>query len=197
MATERADPSHFTVEHYEGLVFATARRYERYVELEFEDFTQLLRIKVWRALEAYDPARSAMTVKRYVFQCVANQVKDVLKKKRRGEVHLEDVAGVRTGDGKLDADSTRFAANFLSISEEEAFREVEEVEVNLPETLTTDEHRVAVMLIEDFTQPDIAAAMEIRLGLVRAMVASIKLKMAANSPDLARFIEAPELEMAA
>jgi hypothetical protein len=44
--------------YYEGLVFKTAQLVVRAgVEIEVEDAQQRLRIKVWRALKAFDPAK--------------------------------------------------------------------------------------------------------------------------------------------
>jgi hypothetical protein len=60
---------------YEGLVFRTAQMVAGYphVQEDEEDIRQLLRIKVWQALEAHDPSKRGMqnqTREEYVFMCV-------------------------------------------------------------------------------------------------------------------------------
>ena len=54
MLKDAHDPD--TLRHYEGLIFRTARFAAPLVEDDFEDVQQVLRIKCWRALLAYDPA---------------------------------------------------------------------------------------------------------------------------------------------
>src|SRR3954470_7263330 len=69
---------------YEGLIFSTARRYSIFVEEDLEDIQQILRVKVFRALESYDGAKAPPRTDgrsprdAYVFQCVRNQAKDLL-----------------------------------------------------------------------------------------------------------------------
>ena len=64
--------------------------YAPHVQEEYEDIVSVLRIKVWRALCAFDPARSSMPVQRYVFSCVKNQAKDLVKKRRRTQAQHRD-----------------------------------------------------------------------------------------------------------
>lgn len=208
MATEVTGNPH-SVSFYEGLIFVTTKRIEQYVELEPDDISQRLRIKVWRALERYDRKRSKMPIDRWVFQCLANEVKDILKKRREYNLHIEDFTGQtytnnraahtgEGGDGPYNADSTKFTGRYLSVVEEDAFEEVltDPNEPALP-GLTPEEQTVAGLLIENFTQPEIAIELGIRLGQVRAYIAAIKLKLAEANPDLSRFIEADELVVAA
>src|SRR4051794_8115324 len=102
---------------YEGLVFRTAQMYAPFVDDDEEDVRQALRIKVWQALLAYRP-RSLETpdVKgrtprdKYVFMCVTNQVKDLLKRKKRQEDFIED----KTPD---DVQREKFVAKHLAVDE--------------------------------------------------------------------------------
>ena len=182
----------FKIETYEGLIHSTARRYEEQANrkgVEFDDFVQILRIRVWKAIEAYDPARSSMVLRAFVFGCVTNQVKDVLKNRTKaealrshhpGEVHLDDLLPVRKeegGTGDRGADSSHNALRFLSVSEEQAYSELDEDETELPDSLTPAERTVALMLIEDYTQPLIAQHLGCRLSEVRSHISSIRLKM--------------------
>jgi hypothetical protein len=42
---------------YEGLIQSTARMVEPRVEYDFDDVASVVRIKAWRAIAAYNPAR--------------------------------------------------------------------------------------------------------------------------------------------
>jgi RNA polymerase sigma factor (sigma-70 family) len=82
----------YTVEFYEGLCRKTASRYFPYVEESYEDIVQLLRIKSWQALKSFDPTKARQPVEGYVFQCLVNRCKDLLRKKKRNELYIEDLA---------------------------------------------------------------------------------------------------------
>lgn len=192
-----------SVAYYEGLIFVTTKRIEKYVEAEPEDIAQRLRIKVWTALERYDQSRSKMTVERWIFQCLRNEVKDILKKRKEFNVHIEEFSapqstGSPNADSRSNLDATPFARRYLSVAPETVFADVEddEDEVILP-GLTEEEQTVARLLVENYTQPEIAVKMGIRLLQVRAYIAAIKLKLTAANPDLSRFIEADEMAVAA
>lgn len=73
---------------YEGLVIATTRYWRDKIttELSDEDIEQELRMKVWKALERFDPTRG-YPERNHVFGYVRNRVKDLIDKKHRE--HLE------------------------------------------------------------------------------------------------------------
>jgi RNA polymerase sigma factor (sigma-70 family) len=81
--TESSRADEAALRQYAGLVFSTARLYVGVVEDEFEDIQQILWIKVWKARAAYNPDRSSMSEKNYVFSCVKNQCKDLVKQSAR------------------------------------------------------------------------------------------------------------------
>jgi DNA-directed RNA polymerase specialized sigma subunit len=56
---EAQDPN--VLAHYEGLIFSTARLLRGHVEDDQEDVRQILRLKVWKAIRAYNPDRSSRT----------------------------------------------------------------------------------------------------------------------------------------
>jgi RNA polymerase sigma factor (sigma-70 family) len=68
---------------YEGLVYATAARYAPYLDDDLDDVAQVLRVKVWKSLVAFNPARHTVGEKSWVFSCIRNQVKDILKAQDR------------------------------------------------------------------------------------------------------------------
>lgn len=175
--------------NYEGLVFRTAQMYSPLLDDDEDDVRQVLRIKVWKALLAFDPAKATQTTEKYVFMCVRNQVKDLLKKKKRPEDFIED---------KAPADSPvvreRFECDHLSATPDEIFAEVEDEGIPLPSTLDALERDVALLLYLDFNQTEIARELCVTRQRVRAAHASVKLKMAdwrpSSSPERAEALQA-------
>jgi DNA-directed RNA polymerase specialized sigma24 family protein len=112
---------------YEGLVRKTASMIAPLVQEEYDDIVAILRIKVWRALVAYDASRASLPVERYVFMCVTNQKKDILKRKRRHEVPLDE-----SYDDPVDA--------------ELVYAAIEDVTPVIPNTLGMLERQAAQLL---------------------------------------------------
>jgi RNA polymerase sigma factor (sigma-70 family) len=159
-------PSPYTVEFYEGLVRKTAGMTFPLVEDEYEDIVQILRLKCWRALESYDPARATQTVQGYVFMCVRNQVKDLIKKKRRDELYIEDQrAG---GDDHFDG---------LYLIDEEPYDAIEAELPLIPSTLTALERGVLALLYEGYKQREVALRLGVPRGEVERAVKAIRSKM--------------------
>lgn len=165
----------FDITFYEGLIYKTASMYAPYVEDEFDDICQLLRMKVWRALELYDASRSRMPVERYVFMCVKNRCKDLVTKQRRGEVYVEDQrrSGADT-DGTLDW----FESRYLSADHEQTFGGVDDGAPLIPSTLDSIERHVLVLLYRDHTQAETARALGLRRSEMERTMRSIRAKMA-------------------
>lgn len=168
------------LESYEGLVFATARRYCDYLDYELEDVQQLLRLKVWRALCSFDPAKYSgpreTAERRYVFTCVRNGVKDLLKeqarriKRERGTpLFIEDVSG--EGDGFEHRHG-------MAVDAELIFAVVEEENIELPSTLTELERQVVGLLLIGYErQTEMARELGVSRQRVRSAHASVKVKM--------------------
>lgn len=167
----------FDIKFYEGLIFTTASMYAPQVEEEFDDICQLLRMKAWRALELFDPARSKMPVERYVFMCIKNRCKDLVTKHRRGEVYIEDQ---RWADGDLDP----FEARYLSADHDQTFGIVDAGLPLVPSTLTGIERQVVVLLYRDRTQAEIARTMGLRRSEMERTMRSIRAKMADWKPGV-------------
>lgn len=168
---------------YEGLIHSTAGRYAPYLDEDFEDIQQILRLKVWQALRAFDPSRTKLPVQNYVFACMRNRVKDLLKgqdrrNKARGgsQLHIEDVAGDQ-------AAVHAFEARYLAQSREETYSDVEDERMPLPATLTPLEVSVVQLLLLDFNQTEIAGHLKVSRQRVRAAHQEIQTKMADWRPE--------------
>lgn len=178
---------------FEGLIHSTAARYSAYLDDDIEDIEQILRVKVWQALRAYDPARvngqRARTreeewerVKRYVFSCVRNRVKDLLKQqyrlnRARGSgrpLYTDDVAA---------ASPEKFERKYLMVEEEFIFAVVEEESVELPSTLSVFEVKVVHLLLLEMNQTEAARVLGVPRGRVRSAHAAVKAKMADWHPS--------------
>lgn len=157
------------VEDFEGLVYTTARRYsDALADEDFEDIRQILRTKVWQALERYDAHRSAKSVQEYVFGCVANQVKDLLKAQSRRNrarggalLHLEDLENFEP-----------------QIAEERALAAVED-QMPLPPGLTRIERQLALLLVAGHSLTDAAEALGVSRSTARRARAGLQSKIPA------------------
>jgi RNA polymerase sigma factor (sigma-70 family) len=161
------------IAYYEGLIHKTASMCAPRVQEEYEDIVAIFRIKVWRALEAYDPSRSTVPVRRYVFSCVKNQEKDLLKRKRRNEVSLDAMIGL---DDELAHDS--FECAYLAVSVEVTYAEVERELPLLPSTLSSREREVLLCLYTGLSQRETAVRLVLRVTDVERAVKGIRSKMA-------------------
>lgn len=171
---------------YRGLVFKTASLIVASVEDDFDDIVQVLWIKVWRARESYDPARSRMPERRYVFMCLTNQVKDIMSKRRRGELSLEVIA-VDSGFESRD----RFDAQYLSVDHQVVYGEVEDPVPLLPNTLTELEREIVALLTQDYRQTEAARLLGIEKRDMERSMRAIRSKMADWRPTTAEPEPAP------
>jgi RNA polymerase sigma factor (sigma-70 family) len=172
----------FDITFYEGLVRSTAAIYAPRVETEFDDICQRLRIKVWRALQVFDPGKSGMTVERYVFMCMKNECKDIVKKVRRGDVYIADQSAAWFGSEDLGLDS--FERRYLATEHEQVYGGVDDGLPLIPSTLTPTERRVIVMLYRDQSQAEIARTLGLRRNQMERLMRSIREKMADWKPDV-------------
>lgn len=182
------------VEFYEGLCRKTAAKYVNIVQEEYEDLLQILRLKCWRALESFDPAKSRVPVQNYVFSCVRNQIKDLLKRefaedgsrRRQPDLYIEDIAPTQ-GDGAMSdhwsGPRQGFEMQYLREDEERAFAEVLSETPLIPSTLTGSEQRVLTCLYLEYGQAEIAEVLVISRREVARCVKAIKEKMADWKPS--------------
>src|SRR4051794_1091609 len=158
--------------HYEGLVFKTSVMYEGPLAMEREDIQQILRITVWRAITSYEPIRDERrSIETFVFWCVRNQIKDLVKSKTRRDrhgrqVYIEDLDGELGGrDDKRRGDD----------------------DVRLPDSLTAVEREVIGFLYLGYRQTEIAALLECPRREIERRVRMVRRKLAdwrpASEPD--------------
>lgn len=177
----------YEIAYYEGLVFKTTSMYVEIVEDDFDDVQQFLRIKVWRALESFDPALARQTVDGYVFQCMRNGVKDLLKKKRRDLSYIEDHADHYQHEphgSNAPRPLDRFEHSYLSADHEQTFGAVDEQgALVMPSTLTPTERSIVALLYAGYTQKEAAVHLGLRRAEMERSVKSIRQKLADWRPS--------------
>lgn len=184
---------------YEGLVKATARmlvdgthpdmRGRQPIEDSLEDVEQVLRIKVLRALRAYDPSRVKKRGARgrnprdlYVNMCVRDKAKDIAKLRRRHDQYIEDfTSGTREGYLGVSRVNT-IEDRYLSQTAEEAFAEVEDELPALPASITEKERSVLMLMFGEHRQTEIARMLGLSKREVESAVRQIRVKMARFRP---------------
>jgi RNA polymerase sigma factor (sigma-70 family) len=177
--TDAEDPT--VLRHYEGLVFRTAQLTCPLVDDDFDDVQQQLRIAVWKALLAWDPGRRVTTRDRYVFTCLKNRQKDLIKRRRRGEVSIEQLTVRETDNGQLKTRDS-FDLEHLAAGPDEVYRQVEEQPPLVPSTLTGPELRVLCLLYADYRHAEVAVELGLTKRDVERTVRQIRVKMADWQP---------------
>jgi RNA polymerase sigma factor (sigma-70 family) len=182
------------IARYEGLVKTTAGRYERHLDDEFDDICAVLRVTVWKALVSFSGSKSSMTRDRYVFSCVVNRCKDLLRKKRHSE-HQSSLEDILEENGPIVG-----AASFTNVylearllsTVDEGLRAIEEGSFELPSTLTAGEREVLGLLYLDYRHSEIAEMLGLTRQVVEKAARSIREKMADWRPSApAKAAEAP------
>lgn len=174
------------VERYEALVRKTALMIDGQVELDYDEICQRLRIKAWYALTKFEGKRdvNCVGVDRFVFACIQNEKKDILKKVRRNEAFIEDIApGGDEGYGNGHITRQEFEAHYLQVSADQAFHDVEEQMPFLPSTLTTQERQLVHWLYLDYDYGEISGLLGIPRKEVAPLVRGIREKMADWKPS--------------
>lgn len=200
----------FGISHYERLIFKHAMRVTGIVEMDFDDIQQVYRVKVWKALESFDEVRfggrplhrpGASTCRcrqcRYVFLCLKNMEKDLLKRKRRGDLYIEDIAPTGSIEASGLQSRDRFESRYLSAGADEVYGSVEDEPVLLPSTLSQRERRIVVLLYRDFSQAEIRRDLGLERSEMDRTVKSIRLKFEDWRPSGAPPTPLPPLALAA
>lgn len=171
------------VERYEALVRKTALMIVEDpsgVEMEYDDICQRLRIKAWYALGKFEGDRDVNQIglDRFVFSCVTNEKKDILKKVRRNEAFIEDIApGGDEGYSNGHVTRQEFEAHYLQLSSDDAFHDVEEQLPWLPNTLSKIEKQLVHFLYLDYDYGEISAMLKIPRKEVAPLVRGLRDKL--------------------
>lgn len=192
--------------HYEGLIFRTAERVKAAgVEHDFEDIAQRLRIKAWRALLSFDPARATERVGRcrqrngcrcvrcrHIFACVFKESLSILRLKRHGDLFIEDIAPPSSDLSDSHSRSSsrdRFDFRHGSVQHDDVYADVEREPLRLPNTLTAVEVQVVTLLFFDFRQQEVVEILGLEKREMERMMKAIRLKLADWRP--ARTLDVP------
>lgn len=168
---------------YEGLIFSTARLVVGSVELELDDIQQRLRIKAWRALRGFDPVRCRTNVDKWVFMCVRDEVKDIVKMVRRDELYIEDLAAREETNGMRSSfRSDDFDGRYLAANHDDVYGDVEDPGVLVPNTLSALELQVVCLLYAAYRQTEIAGRLGVSKRDMERIMRSIRAKLADWQP---------------
>jgi RNA polymerase sigma factor (sigma-70 family) len=174
------------ISRYEALVRKTASMIASEVELDYEDICQRFRIKAWKAIQAFEGKRDVnrVGVDRFVFACITNEKKDILKMVRRNEAFIEDLAP-SGADGYENGRITRqeFEAHYLQETHDQAFHGVEEEMPLIPSTLSQLERQIVHFLYLGYDYSEISSALQIARKEVAPLVRGIREKMADWKPS--------------
>lgn len=167
---------------FEGLIFTTAAMYAPLLDDDADDVRQILRIKVWQALVAFDTKRVRQNSRlsqeelrrRFVFSCVRNRMKDLFKEQDRLNRRRN---GGRLFIEELTDDLDRFEGQYLAAEDPEMAAVVDGI-IELPSTLSPKERQLVALLLLDYSRSEISD----RLGMTRKKVLathrSVQVKMA-------------------
>lgn len=179
----RPDPG---VEQFHALVHKTASMILGTVDADFDDVVQVLYVKCWRAMAAYDPAKSRMTLQRFVFMAMRNQVKDLQRSavthaahRRRRDVSL-DAVEITTGFQSRDS----FESWAGLVVEDDVAATLDDG-LLLPNTLSEQERSVVALLMQDWSQGEVRAQLRIGARDMEKVMRSVRAKLADWRPTQA------------
>lgn len=169
---------------YKGLIHSTAARYAPILDEDYEDVVQILALKVWQARCSFDQSRTTLPERNYVFSCVTNRVKDLLKAQSRLN---HSRGGARIFIEDVDEDQMPwFEAKYLLCSEDDALADVEDQLPPLPSTLTVTERQVVILLVLEYNQTEVQRMLGISRSRLRSVQGSVREKMADWRPSPAK-----------
>jgi DNA-directed RNA polymerase specialized sigma24 family protein len=167
------------------------------VRREEEDLAQELRVRVWRAVVTYDATKSPLSLERYVFQAVANKVKDfkrdAAREARRREdsgmtlLHIEDIR--LRWHSRNETQQEVFDGFFHFVSHDEVYGEVDEGAFTLPATVTEREADVLLLLMMGLSKRQASERLVLSRADVDRSVTGLRDKLADWKPDSSRSVE--------
>lgn len=181
--TQAEDPT--LLASYEGLVISTSNRFDGIKRYDTEEVRQVLRVRVWKALLAWDPMESR-TRKRilagkkteaelrdaFVYGCIRNQVVDLLKRDKDQDLLIEDIA-----PSNLANERDKFEVRYFTADAAEVYGGVEESAPLVPNTLNQDERLVLACAYQGYNGPETAERLEMSRPKVANVMRSIREKM--------------------
>ena len=138
-ATDRLDPevSNSDIEKHMGLVVLIAKSFNPQDEEQLEEFIQMGRIAVWKALQKYDPSRAKLSTMMWYY--IKWEILRFLKKGRKGKCAKDGFK-----EFYLD-DSLYLDNNKVVLNQNSEFWEL------LPECLTNNEKSVINLRLKGHT----------------------------------------------
>lgn len=171
------------ITQYEGLIRSTAWRYVGHCEEDYDDICQLFRVKTWQALLSFDPSKvknqaardtaGRTPQDRYVYACIKNRGKDLVKAVKRNWAYMEDLGEHAAPD--------QFEQRYLLAAEEEVHQVLQDMPL-IPSTLSPNEHQIVTLLYLDFDNGEIASFLNWPRQKVQIVVRRIREKMADWEP---------------
>lgn len=184
---QRRETMEQAIRNYEGLVFTTTIIVKQAgVEMDIEDIRALMRIKVWRTLLAFDAGHvSGLKRDNFVYGCLMNFKKDLLKRPRRHEASVDELRSRGSAGSQAEGQELTewFDLRFLSVCEEEVYGRAVEDDLLLPVTLDAQERQVVQLLYEGATMREVDLALGISRGLRERIVRSVREKLADWRPS--------------
>lgn len=186
-----------TLAAFEGLVLTTSRMFAAQLHRDEDDLAQELRVKVWRAVERFDPTRG-LSIERHVFGALTNKIKDykrdaareVQRREKHGVsfLHIEDMATKTvmthyTWARSRDTTQELFDAHYHFVTDEEVYAEVEREPFEVPAGVTGEERQVLALLMADFTRAEIALLLGMSKFRVDTLARSLQQKFADWRPS--------------
>jgi RNA polymerase sigma factor (sigma-70 family) len=171
-----------TLVRFEGLVIQTARMYASQVGREESDLAQELRVRVWKAIEAYNPRRTTLPLERFVFGCVRNKMKDFFRDAAREKARREreGVSFVCAEDLGAPEDSMTGEERFERyhfVTREQVYGRVEGAVFVLPATVTETEARVAILLVQEVSRLEISVRLDMTDAEITAAIRALREKL--------------------
>lgn len=172
---------------FEGLIFTTATLIVARVELDLDDICQRLRFKVWKSLRDYRRDKSRRSrrtdderLRSWVFSCLTDEKKDILKKRRDDWLYIEDEAPMREGHAEGSPRDT-FEGRYMRV--EDFTDAIEGSTMTLPSTLDEGERQVILLLYAGRSRAEAAEILGLPKREVEARVKRTREKLADWRPS--------------
>lgn len=169
---------------FEGLIFTTATMIVGQVDLDLDDIRQRLRVKVWKSLRDFRRDRSRRSrrtdderLRSWVFSCVTDEKKDILKKRRDNWLYIEDEAPPSEGHAEGSPRDT-FEGRYMRV---EDFT-VEDT-VTLPSTINEGERQVILLLYAGRSRAEAMVTLGLSKREIEATIKQVREKLADFVPS--------------